>query len=198
MAKGTRTLTTQDHVDANHFRDRLQQLIDARELTPAGLAKMAGTAPGTVYRILQGSGDPTRATLVAIARALGVSIDALAAGKSTVTDAVADAYLPFSDRALAMAYPRSFGKLALEEREAVGRAIADVLLAVIKSPVPSHSVALAYLPLTRAAVVALWHQAADDLQYCANDPSQAAPLSRACDALLHYEEEQFGNRREEV
>lgn len=196
MAKGTRTLTAQDQMDADHFRQRLQQLIDARGLTAARLAKMAGTTPGTLYRILQGGGEPTRTTLVAIARALGVSIDALAAGTPTATSAEADAYLLFSDRALAMAYPRSIGKLDPEEREAVGSAIADVLLAVEKSPVPPHLVPMVYLPLTRAAVVAFWYFSQSDLYSCAITNSTAHPLSRAC-AVLN-EEEQVGNERAEA
>ncbi len=185
MAKGSRTLTEQDKQDSDHFRRRLQELLDARGLTAAGLAKMAGTTPRTLYRILQEGADPTRGILVAIARALGVSIDSLAIRSPSETTDNSSPHLLIAERVLEMAFGKPvIGRLSSEELGALLRRIGDVLRA-LEGPFPMSDgrnradVCRSYVPVVRATVSALYEAAGGDffLQHDLN------PLNRACVAL---------------
>lgn len=186
MAKGSRTLTEQDQQDSDHFRRRLQELLDARRLTAAALAKMAGTTPRTLYRILQEGADPTRGILVAIARALGVSIDSLAIGSPTEVTDNSSPHQVLAKHVLDMAFGRqTIGRLSDDARAALLRRIGEVLRA-LEGPFPMSDgrseadVCRSYIPLARAVVSAIYEAAGGDLF----QDHELDPLSRACRDLV--------------
>jgi transcriptional regulator with XRE-family HTH domain len=60
---------------------RLKQLREAAGMTQQGLANAAGLSMAVVSQLEQGlRADPRTSTLVALAKALGVTVDALAVG----------------------------------------------------------------------------------------------------------------------
>jgi transcriptional regulator with XRE-family HTH domain len=64
--------------DAKTIGKRVKSVRDRAELTQAGLAEAAGITDETVSRIERGAYEPALSTLVALADALGMSLDALA------------------------------------------------------------------------------------------------------------------------
>lgn len=184
MAKGTKVLTEQEQHDADHFRDRLESLIKARGLTAAGLAKKAGIAPKTIYRILQYGADPTRVTLVSIARALDISIDALASDEPTQTPATSEAHIIFARNLLVLGFGlKAMSRLTEEERISLEQHCSKILQA-LNAPVGTAT--LACLQVLRAAINTWLYMAEDDSHTSAllmdrgYEQLDLPPLSRAC------------------
>jgi transcriptional regulator with XRE-family HTH domain len=71
------------------FVDLLRKLKEDRGLSESRLARLSGVPRGTLHNYLRGRRLPTFPVAVALARGLGVSLDALAAA-----DDLCDAYLP--------------------------------------------------------------------------------------------------------
>jgi DNA-binding phage protein len=180
MAKGVKVLTEEDRVDADLFRRRLEMAIMASGLTAAGLAKKAGIASRTVYRILQQGAEPTRATLVAMARALNMSLDTLATDEPTVSGDTTQIYARMAYNVLIMAYgKKTIDLLAPDELATLIRRCGDVLRALVGA-VPPDSVNIAYMPVLRNCVTA-WLQNAYVHHFDnVTGNIEFDPLSRAC------------------
>lgn len=180
MAKGVKVLSADEQQDADFFRRKLENALISYGLTAAGLAKKAGIAPRTIYRILQHGAEPTRATLVAIARALNMSLDALATDAPTQTVDTSKIYWRIAYNVLIMAYgQKTIALLSADELEALTRRCGDVLKALIGA-VPD-GVNVAYMYVLRNCISA-WLQKAELYQFD-NDSTgntDLDPLSRAC------------------
>lgn len=61
-----------------YFHDRLQQLLDEKEITASELGRRMQKKPSAIYNLLKGSQSPRLDTVVEIAAALGTTIEDLA------------------------------------------------------------------------------------------------------------------------
>lgn len=173
MPKGARQRSDIEQQEVAAFQLRLEQLIAARGTTAAGLAKSSGTTPRTIYRILQLGAEPSRTLLVAMARALGVSVDALATDGRQGADAIDPGYLVLARKAIEMAFGAAVvAAMPGDEIEAVILRIAEVLRTLYASTVPPAQASAATVATCRSAVGVLIDEAT--VQYLAGPPDNAS------------------------
>ena len=173
MPKGARQRSDIEQQEVAAFQLRLEQLIAARGTTPAGLARSSGTTPRTIYRILQIGAEPSRTLLVAMARALGVSVDTLATDGSQGADVIDPGYVALARKALEMAFGAAVvAAMPGDEIEALILRVADVLRALYASSVPPAHASAAVVATCRSAVCVLINDAT--AQYLAGPPDNAS------------------------
>lgn len=66
-----------DHDALSNLAENLQRMMEARQLTQHGLARLSGVQQVTISRIFRAQNDPSVCTVLKIADSLGVSLDAL-------------------------------------------------------------------------------------------------------------------------
>jgi len=115
-AEGDERFTDQE---LNHkaFTERLRTLLDGR--SARAFAQVAGVPTTTFNKIVNGVSEPTRPTLIAIARAAGVSLDWLVAGRGPMRLTVEPPILGSAPRLSVLASAISLVEEWLEENNRV-------------------------------------------------------------------------------